>query len=221
MNSLKQTRVLFVLTVVFAGLLLAGCVLPAPETSSPADATPAQSEGSMSGMADPDVGEVSFDQVFIDMMVPHHEGAVAMAEIALERAERPEIKEMAEQILAAQTPEIEQLRAWREEWYGSSDTPSMEVMPMLHDTPGMDMPGMNEGQTMDMAAEVELLRTAPDPFDLAFIDAMIIHHQSAIDAARLAEAQATRPEIKELAANIIEGQQREIDQMNEWREAWE
>ncbi len=53
-------------------------------------------------------------------------------------------------------------------------------------------------------------------FDRAFIEAMIPHHQSAIDAGRLAEQQATRPEIKELAQAIIEDQQREIDQMNQW-----
>jgi len=215
MMPLKKNHVLFALVLVIAGQLLTGCVLPTPGATSPAMMDmPAHSEGSMAGMGA--MEDSSFDQMFIDMMVPHHEGAVAMAEIALERAQRPEIKEMSEQILAAQTPEIEQLRAWRSEWFGSSETPGMAVMPMLH-----NMPGMNEAQTMDMAAEVELLRIAPEPFDLAFIDAMILHHQSAIEAARLAEAQATRPEIKEMAANIIESQQSEIDQMNTWRETWQ
>ena len=71
-----------------------------------------------------------------------------------------------------------------------------------------------------MAADVEALRRAPEPFDQAFIDAMIPHHQSAIDAARAAETRARRPEIKELARAIIDGQQKEIDQMTRWRRAW-
>jgi uncharacterized protein (DUF305 family) len=73
---------------------------------------------------------------------------------------------------------------------------------------------------MNMAADVESLRKAPEPFDLAFIDAMIPHHQSAIDAAKAAEKSAQRPEIKQLAAEIVAAQQREIDQMKAWRTSW-
>ena len=128
----------------------------------------------------------SFDEQFIDMMVPHHEGAVAMAEIAQGRAEHLEVKQMAEAILTSQRDEIAQMKAWRKDWYGSDQTPPMSQMPMV--------PGMGGGHaahggsgTMNMAADVEALRNAPEPFDLAFIDAMIPHHQSAIDAAKAAE----------------------------------
>jgi uncharacterized protein (DUF305 family) len=68
----------------------------------------------------------AFDQQFIDMMVSHHEGAVAMGEIAQARAEHPEIKQMAEAILSTQTQEIDQMKAWRKEWFGSDQTPPME-----------------------------------------------------------------------------------------------
>lgn len=53
------------------------------------------------------------DAMFIDMMIPHHQGAVTMARDALTRAEHPEIKEMARAIINAQTREIEQFRTWR------------------------------------------------------------------------------------------------------------
>ena len=76
------------------------------------------------------------------------------------------------------------------------------------------------GTTMDMAADVERLRAAPAPFDVAFIDAMIPHHQSGVDAATLALPQAERPEIKDLAKAIIVAQEREIGQMRHWRTAW-
>ncbi|WP_437911001.1 DUF305 domain-containing protein [Sorangium sp. So ce327] len=84
-------------------------------------------------------------------------------------------------------------------------------MPML--------PGMEHDATMDMARENEELKTA-EPFDRAFIDAMIPHHEMAIDAAEMAQQKAEHAEIRTLADGIIEAQQREIDQMKAWRAAW-
>ena len=164
-------------------------------------------------------GTPAFDQQFIDMMVPHPEGAVAMAEIAQTRGEHPEVKQMAEAILSTQRQEIDQMKAWRQAWFGSSQTPPMSQMPMV---PGMGGEhGAHGGSaTMNMAADVAALRNAPEPFDRAFIDAMIPHHQSAIDAAKAAATRAERPEIKQLASDIIAAQQREIDQMRQWRTSW-
>ncbi|WP_437872728.1 DUF305 domain-containing protein [Sorangium sp. So ce302] len=152
-----------------------------------------------------------FDRQFIDMMTPHHEGAVMMAMTAQERAEHAELKAMADEIVSAQNQEISQLKSWREQWYGSGETPPMNEMPML--------PGMEHDATMDMARESEELKTA-EPFDRAFIDAMIPHHEMAIDAAEMAQQKAEHAEIRTLAAGIIEAQQREIDQMKAWRAAW-
>ena len=59
-----------------------------------------------------------------------------------------------------------------------------------------------------------------DPFDKAFIDAMIPHHQSAIEMATVAREESTIPEIKLLAENIVSAQQREIEQMKQWRDQW-
>ena len=160
---------------------------------------------------------VPIDRAFIDMMVPHHESAVAMAEAALERAEHEELRSMAHDIIAAQTAEIEQMRAWREDWFGSADTPPMDAMPLL---PGMEAgEHAAHGDTMDMAAEVAALREA-DPFDQAFIDAMIAHHEQAIEAAEIALEQTERDEIRQLATAIIGSQQAEIDQLRAWREEW-
>lgn len=187
------------------GVLLVACSTGAGGPASPdSSVAPAPTSSGPAGEA--------FDQLFIDMMVPHHESAVEMASIAIERAERPEIRQLAEEIVSAQDAEIAQLREWRQAWFGSSDTPSMDEMPML---PGMGMQGMDMGETMDMTADIEELRTA-DPFDPAFLEAMIAHHESAIQAAELAREQATRPEIRELAEAIITAQQGEIDRMRAW-----
>ena len=163
-------------------------------------------------------GDESIDQAFIDMMVPHHESAIAMAELALERAEHDELRALADEIIAAQSQEIAQMKAWREEWFGSDDTPSMDEMPML---PGMSMPpghSMNGG-TVDMAAEVDALRDA-EPFDSSFIDAMIRHHGQAVEAAEIVLAATEREEIRGLATAVIEAQTREIEQLRDWRDEW-
>jgi uncharacterized protein (DUF305 family) len=167
--------------------------------------------------AEPTAGSnMEFDQMFIDMMVPHHQAAIEMALVALEKAEHPEIKQMAAQIIADQEKEIEQLKTWRQEWYGSDVTPPMSEMPML---PGME--DMDHGSmTMDMTMDIEKLRMTSESFDLMFIDLMTSHHQMAIDAAMMAEEQAIRDEVRDLADEIIDKQQAEIEQMKAWRLEW-
>jgi uncharacterized protein (DUF305 family) len=50
-------------------------------------------------------------------MIPHHQSAIVMAQVALEESENPEIKELARNIVSAQKREIEQMQEWRREWY--------------------------------------------------------------------------------------------------------
>jgi len=60
-----------------------------------------------------------FDREFIVQMTIHHEGAIQMAELALKNAERPEIKQLSEEIIRAQNTEISQMQQWDLEWFGS------------------------------------------------------------------------------------------------------
>jgi uncharacterized protein (DUF305 family) len=57
------------------------------------------------------------DERFIDAMVPHHQSAIEMAQVAREKSNIPEIKELAQNIISAQQAEIEQMKQWRNEWY--------------------------------------------------------------------------------------------------------
>ena len=61
-----------------------------------------------------------YEARFIDMMIPHHEGAVMMSEHAVKHANRAELKEMAQKMIKEQQKEIDQLRQWRKEWYGAA-----------------------------------------------------------------------------------------------------
>jgi uncharacterized protein (DUF305 family) len=76
--------------------------------------------GAMSGMMSGLAGKTgdAFDKAFIEGMIEHHEGAVAMAQAALKDAKHPEIKTMANAIISAQTSEITQMKAWLKSWYG-------------------------------------------------------------------------------------------------------
>jgi uncharacterized protein (DUF305 family) len=59
-----------------------------------------------------------FDREFIDMMVPHHQGAIRMARVELDKGEDPELKALAEAIIDAQAKEIDEMNTWRVEWFG-------------------------------------------------------------------------------------------------------
>src|SRR5215208_6058624 len=149
-------------------------------------------------------GEYS-DGRFIDAMVPHHQGAIAMAKVALKNAEHEEIKELSQNIISSQQAEIEELKAIKKEEFGTSNVP----MEMSQER----MRGM--GMMMDPQ---ELANK--EPFDRAFIDAMIPHHQSAIEMAKVANEKSKNPRMKELAQNITSAQKREIEQMKGWRREW-
>ena len=145
------------------------------------------------------------DERFIDAMVPHHQGAIEMAQVALENAEHPEILALAEEIVAAQETEIEQLKAIKQEQFGTSEV-SM-------DTSAEEMEGM--GMAMDPQ------ELAPqEPFDKAFIDNMIPHHESAIAMVQVVLEESENPEIREIAGAIVDAQEREIEQMRSWRDEW-
>ena len=59
-----------------------------------------------------------FDAAFLSEMTFHHQGAVEMAQLALQNAKHPEIRAMAQNIIGAQTTEIQQMQNWQTSWYG-------------------------------------------------------------------------------------------------------
>ena len=185
-------------------------------------ATPGGMSGNMHNM--PGNGMMSamdFDLAFIYLMIPHHEGAIAMANVALERAEHVEIHALARDVIASQGAEIDQLRAWRAEWYPdapeilNAQTMPMERIDQIMD--GMDWQGM---MAMNPAMEAASLCSTTKPFDLAFINMMIPHHEGAIMMAEFALQHALHPELKTFANDIIEVQRHEVDKMREWRATW-
>ncbi len=150
-----------------------------------------------------------YDRMFIANMIEHHKGAVDMAKLALSNAKHQELKDMANDIITAQTKEITDMEAWQKAWgYPSS---SGEMM-MDHSAMGMmaDMGQMTE----------ELKGLTGDAFDKAFLSSMIEHHQSAINMAYPGETNAKHYEVKELTKAIVDAQSSEIAQMKQWQKDW-
>lgn len=144
----------------------------------------------------------AFDQAFIDAMVPHHEGAIEMAKAAKEAGlSQPDLVKVADDILRTQQGEIEQMKKWRADWFGSSTI----------DPNGAAALGLSESD-MGMQHDADALLNSGD-VDTDFAQMMITHHQGAIEMAKLAADNAEHDEIKELAEAIIEAQEREIEIM--------
>ncbi len=151
-------------------------------------------------------------QAFLQGMVPHHQSAIEMARMAKKRGQHSDVKQIGEDIINAQEREIAQMKQTNKRLFGKPLKPDT----MAHAKLGLSpkQAGMDH---MDM--EMAKLENAK-PFDRAFIDAMIPHHQGAIRMARAVTGKAKDPELYRLAQSIIGEQSREITTMNEWRKQW-
>lgn len=166
----------------------------------------------MGGMQGMDMGSMLMDEngeysdeLFIDEMVPHHQAAIEEARVALQNTDRPELIELSNDIVTSQEREIQELIRIKEEEFGSSDIPdgmSDEEMEMM----GMSM-------TPEELAEAR-------PFDRAFLDNMTPHHESAIEMSEVALDNSENEDIRRIAEEIISAQEREIQQMQQWRQEW-
>lgn len=144
------------------------------------------------------------DLAFVQEMLPHHESAVDMARIAKERSDRPEIERLADAIITTQRAEISQLRSIATRLQAGGVQAGSLGVP--HHMMGMD-------------GDVAALETA-DPFDRAFLDDMVPHHQGAIEMSRVVLDRGSDPEVRALATAISAAQAKEIEQMQGWRTDW-
>ncbi len=208
MNSNQNNKILFGIGGIVIGLILAGVFYPMMRYGS---------FGMMNWGNNPTYNQringnnqiaSTIDKHFIEQMIPHHEGAIAMANLALQKAKRPEIKTLATAIIAAQTAEIQSMNNWYQDWFGST-VPKVNT--------GMMGGGMMSARGMHMGGQEDMtaLENSTD-FDEAFIELMIPHHQLAIMMANMLQSGTSRPEMKQLAENIITSQTREIEMMRSW-----
>lgn len=188
MNARLPARLGRILVAGLAGgLVLVGCS---------SDTDDAESSGSTPEFNDADV-------MFAQMMIPHHEQAVEMAQLTEGRAQDPRVIDLAARVAAAQDPEIDLMTGWLQDW-GQAEPGGTGGMEHGSDMGGM----MSEDQ---MAA----LETASGPgFDLLWLEMMVEHHTGAIDMAQTEVDDGANTDAVALAGEIIAAQQAEIEEMN-------
>ena len=143
-------------------------------------------------------GQSSTDVAFVQGMIPHHQQAVEMAELALAPKAKagPKVKELASRIKNAQGPEISLMKGWLSQW-GKAE------MAGGHETSGM----------MTQQDLSSLNQAGGDQFDDMWLNMMIAHHEGAVEMAQSVKAQGSNPDVKSLADRIISAQKVEIAEM--------
>ncbi|GAA0922101.1 hypothetical protein GCM10009559_05320 [Pseudonocardia zijingensis] len=213
MSTTRTSRAHLIGGALALSLALSACGGGATAASAPAPAAP-----SASAQAGVSAEHNEADIRFAQMMIPHHRQAVAMAGMAVERAETPDVKLLAEQIQAAQDPEIEQLSGFLQAW--GADVPAEDDMSAMPGMSGMDHSGMGDVSGMMTPEQMNELQSAGGPaFDRMFLEMMIAHHEGAVRDSEREVAEGVNPQAKELAQQIISAQNAEIAQMRQMLQA--
>lgn len=202
-----KTRLSAVAVSVFAvSVALTACGGPAQDAEDPADDPAAQNE-----QTDPaNGGEYNDSDVeYASGMIVHHQQAVEMSDILLQTDDAdPEVSALAEDIRAAQQPEIEQMESWLETWGNGPDG----------DHDGMMGDGGHDGMMSDEDL-ADLESAEGDEASRLFLDQMIIHHEGAVSMAEDHLETGENPEALELSENVISDQSAEIEEMEEMRDS--
>jgi uncharacterized protein (DUF305 family) len=148
------------------------------------------------------------DVAFAQLMIPHHEQAVEMADLALKYATTTEVKDLASEIKGAQGPEIEQMTQWLQDWGAPTSMASSDG-----DMGDMDMGGMGSDGMMSEEAMQGLAESRGAEFDQMWLQMMIAHHEGAITMAQQVLDTTNNAEVTTLANDIVQTQQAEIESM--------
>ena len=194
------SRLAALLAALAAALLLSSCTSPAADGHTDHEHT---DESSVT--AQQPAGFNADDVAFATNMIPHHQQAIEMSAMVPDRSTNPEVIQLAQQISAAQGPEIEIFKVFLVQWKENPDDNSG------HGGHGdMAMSGMVDGATM---TKLESLNGAE--FDTLWLESMIGHHQGAIEMAKAEIANGENVDALGMAKTIVDTQQVEIDQMKQ------
>jgi uncharacterized protein (DUF305 family) len=200
-----------------AGALALAFALTACSDDATAPQTGTATAGSSSSQASAEAHNDA-DVTFAQGMIVHHRGAIAMADLAVERAQNSDVQALAERISAAQGPEIDTMSGWLQAW--DEDVPEGMAMEDMsgggHGAMGEETPAAG----MDMEASMTELDAAPaGEFDRMFLEMMIEHHQGAVEMAQTEQAEGENPDALELAQTIETDQTQEIQEMQQLLQA--
>jgi uncharacterized protein (DUF305 family) len=170
------------------------------------DSGSAASSPSVSAEASADAHNAQ-DVSFAQGMIPHHQQAIEMAELADGRAASTQVKDLAARVEKAQGPEISTMTGWLKAW----DEKVPESMPGMDHSgmEGMDgMAGMMDGADMD-----KLKKASGKDFDSMFLTMMVEHHEGAVEMATTEKAKGEYKAATAMAGDIVTAQNAEISEM--------
>ncbi len=144
------------------------------------------------------------DVAFATNMIPHHQQAVDLSAMVPDRSTNAGLVALADQISAAQQPEINVMNVFLVQWNENPDTNSG------HAGHGSTTQGMVDAATM-----TKLESLSVEEFDKLWLASMISHHQGAIEMAKAEVANGDNVDAKTLAKNIVTTQEAEIGQMKQ------
>lgn len=164
----------------------------------------AEGEGTGKGFNDADIA-------FATDMMQHHAQALQMVDLTLGRNLDPQVETLAEEIRAAQTPEIERMVDWLHDWEQPvPETVRDHANAHGEGTADTDLPGMMSH------AEMESLENAEgDQFQTMWLQSMIDHHEGAVEMAEEEQENGENAQAVALAEDIIAAQEQEIETMKE------
>lgn len=184
-----------VVTALFV-VLLTGC------GGERADVTPDKKSDPSAPSQPAAAASADYDLAFIDAMREHHEGAVEIARVALEKSTDAKIKELATKMVADQQKEIAQLSTWRDQWFSGASPADVAKV------------AGSASMNMDMT---HMKNMSGHQFDMMFIDMMIPHHEGAVAMSCDAHEKAQRDEVRKFARDVVRAQEQEISQMETWK----
>ena len=145
-------------------------------------------------MADLGKADKYVDLRYLNAMIAHHGGAMALAEQVKEKTQRPEIKKLAEDILSGEPKAIAELYQWKKDWYKDTRKVSNKAVPNLGEY--------------------------DENFDLRFLNALITHHEEGIIMAKEIRLKSTRGQVLSNADAVIEFLSGGLTMLKEWRTEW-
>lgn len=157
---------------------------------------------------------------FLEGMIDHHQMALDMAKHCLPKATREDVKTLCQNVILAQTPEIETMRGWLLEWYGIeyAPVPMTQLMDLLDMSASAGMEMGHGSHTTNPATDMPLMmgmmsgfdRVEGVDYDIAWLEAMIDHHDDALHMSQRVLLYAEHDDLRALAQQIIDDQTAEI-----------
>lgn len=186
----KQIIALLLVLVGFSGLAFGWIIGRTRLPYAPTYRVTPMSGGMMMGHG----AAIRSDSDFIMEMIPHHEEAVETSRYVLARTNDPELMGFLQGIITAQTREIDQMKRWHQEWFGTEYT--------------------NDGRYRAMMPD--LTKLTDSQLVPVYLHGMIMHHMGAVDMARAIAVITQRDELKSFSFEIIQVQTQEIETMLGW-----